>query len=137
MATRYFATRMAGEQQLWASTNHHHWTWAWGGVGWKTGGTTVAQIHFQFPWTSSIQNQHAVYLAPNRPFLMVDVPSPARVHQNCPRYLRFRDCIQADLGQAMVVLVVVVETARLSSYSRAYEAEADSSLGTSDGTRIG
>ena len=68
---------------------------------------------------------------------MVDVPSPAQVHQNCPQYLRFRDYIQAELGQVMVVLVLVLETAHLSSYSRVYEVEADSSLGTSDGTRAG
>jgi len=111
MATRYFATRLAGEQQLWALTNHHLLAWAWGRVGWKMGGTTVAQIHFQFLWTWSIQNLHALYLTPNRPFLMVDVSSPAQVHQNCPQYLRFRDYKQAELGQVMVVLVLVLETA--------------------------
>lgn len=65
----------------------------------------------------------------------MDVPSPGQVHQNCPRYLRFRDYIQADLGQVM--MMVVLETAHLSSYSSAYDTEADSSSGTLDGTRAG
>jgi len=60
---------------------------------------------------------------------MVDESSPGQVHQNYPRYLRFRDYIQAEMGQVMMVF----ETAHLSSYSSAYEAEADSSLGTLDG----
>ena len=133
MATRHFAMWLAGEERQLRALTIHRSVWD-AEVAWKMGGTTVLQIHSRFPWKSSTLNQHEVYLALTRSFLTVGVSSLGQVHQNFPRYLRFRDYIQADLGQ---VMMMVLETAHLSSYSTAYDTEADSSLGTLDGTRAG